>query len=127
MIDDQRRLDQEDDEGRDEDREQVGRGWQRRRADPLQHAALPADHHGDREPGERGRGDAVADHPRLEEGRGFDVLLGDDAVAVDRAEDQEEEDRQEEREERRLAVPPEQQLLGADLTQEQPHSPVSSR
>ena len=48
-------------------------------------------------------------------------------VAVDRAEDQEEDDRQEEREERGLAVAPEEQLLGAQLVQEELHSAVSSR
>ena len=48
---------------------QIDRRRQRRRADALEHAALAADHHRDREPGERGRRDAVADHPRLEERR----------------------------------------------------------
>src|SRR4051794_22957794 len=124
--DHQRRLDQEDDERREEHREQIGRRRQRRRANALQDAALSADHHRDREARERRGGDAVADHPRLQKWRGANVLLRDRLVAVDRPEDQEEDDRQEEREERRLAVPPEEELRGSHLVQEEPHS-VSSR
>ena len=53
----------------------VGRRRQRGRADPLEHARLAAHDQRDREPGEAGRGDAVADHPGLEERRAADVLL----------------------------------------------------
>ena len=120
--DDQRRLDQEDDERRPEHREDVGNRGQRRGPHALQDTALPAHDHRDRQAGERGGRDAVADHPRLEERRGADVLLADRVVAVDRAEDQEEDHRQEEGEERRLAAAPEEQLLGAELVQEKLHS-----
>ena len=61
--------------------------------EPLEHAALTPDDEDDREPRERGRGDAVPEHPG-EEVVGRAVALDPVVAAVDRPEQHEEDDRQ---------------------------------
>src|SRR5581483_10319868 len=100
----------------------VGRSRQRRRAQTLEDAELATHDELDREAGERGVRAAVAEQPceqRPRRGHAVDV------AAVDRAEQQEEQQRKEEDEERRLRAAPEDELLVAQLVEEQPHS-VSS-
>ena len=117
----------DDDHGRADHGGEVEPGAERRAAHALQQAGLAAHDERDRERGEGVRGDAVAEEADQEEGRGVHAL--DRLVAVDRPDEDEQEDREEKAEEGGLPVPPEEQLLHAELVEEEPHSPssVSSR
>src|SRR5205823_10324363 len=87
--------------------------------DPLQDPVLAAVDERDRRPREgRVRG-AVPKHPDEQHARG---LVAVDLARVDRAEEHEEEQREAEDEEGGLAAPPEDELLEAELMQEQLHA-----
>ena len=62
-------LQRDDDDGRADHGRQVRPGPERRPTHALQEPGLAADDEGDREPGEGGRRDAVAEQPDQEEGR----------------------------------------------------------
>ena len=116
-------LEDEDDERRDEQPRDVRRGRQRRRAKPFEDAVLAPQHELDREPGERGVRTAVAGQAREERPRRG---LAVDRPAVDGAEQHEEQERKEEDEERSFLAPPEDELLRAELVEEDPHSEDSA-
>src|SRR5437867_9347754 len=103
---------------------------QGRSAQALEDAALAPDDEHDREPGEGGRGDAVAEDPGEQVGGALDALVLDPVAPVDRAEQNEDDHREEEGEEGELVAAPVQPLLAAKLMEDQVHSvspPVSSR
>ena len=99
---------------------EVGARRQRRRADPLQDPVLAADHERDRHSREAGVRGAVAEHPR-EQHLDRRVALVGRLVAVERAEEEEEHQWEDEDEAGRLAVPPEDELLRAQLVCEDAH------
>ena len=93
-------------------------------AHPLQEPRLAADDERDRERRERVGGHPVPEQADQEVGGRVHPL--DRLVPVHRADEDEQQDREEEAEECRLAVPPEEELLHAELVQVEPHSTASS-
>jgi hypothetical protein len=115
-------LQQEHEQRRGQDRREIGRGRQRRRAEPFQDAALAAQHERDRQTAEGRVRTAVADDPDEQPVGRRDAV---DRPVVDRAEQQEQHRREDEDEHGRLAVPPEDQLLQPQLVREDGHAPSS--
>ena len=111
------RLEREHDQVREQDRGEVERRGQRRRAKPLQDPVLAPDHERDREAAERGVRHRVADQAGDELAHVLRVALAEDG-----GEQHEEERREEEDEDRRLPAAPEDQLLGPQLMPEQGHA-----
>src|SRR5579859_1498715 len=118
------RLQREDDQRRDEERADIGRGRERSRTEPLEDPVLPPDDELDRKSRERGVRAAVADQSGEERLRRRHAV---DLPGVDRGEQDVQQQREEEDEERRLAAPPEDELLGAELVHEEPPGRAAPR
>ena len=114
-----RGLQGEHDHDRCEDRGEVRGGRQRRGPDPLEDPELSPRDQDQRESGERRVGRTVAEHPRQQcPGRRTSI----DAAVVDRRQQRKQQQWEEEDEHCRLAAPPEDELIPAQLMEEQPHA-----